>query len=582
MLTTMKIFNLIVIASAMGWNGVAHATGRTLYVDAAASGKGDGSAHHPFTTLRAVSEASRPGDTILVLPFATTLPALDGGIVLKANQRLIGGGASVIGRGSRSASPRVTNTETMAGAGDAIVLADNSEVRNMVVVGPVRGGIYGKDISSAIVRNNDLSGVNTSCTPGMLIYFPAESGWAPLKNGWAAVMIDASTRSSSVSIEGNVIHDGICSDGIDVRASGSARVRARINRNVITRLQQGPEVGSLLGIGLQTRDAAAIVADSRHNQETYLGNLFVTAPKVDWDASWPVDDLAGADCEGLFTNQTGGTLIWTIENNTFAHGIGGTSCNGAEFFVGSGSAVLDATVRASTFEDNPGDMIEENNLGTDSSMNVVFDRVLVRHTTHLHALPPEPSVPKKVFASFTSRSFCFSQFSAGPGATTRFRMANSHFADCAGDGIQAFYANLPGLPQGQGTMSSVDIVNSSIMGVGQYPLHWINYGTLKALHLKIENSKLDSSRDYPVLSLDQAEGAQVGSTMIDLGNGSLGSSGGNCFVGGPADQALSTTYPLIATGNWWGRVSASRDVNQDDVTVEPRLIAPPSTCRDLR
>src|SRR5215831_14542199 len=119
-----------------------------------------------------------PGDTIVVLPSPINVPPLDGGIVLKAGQRLIGGGPPVVkfgaplvsggppvvGSSGLSLLPRITNTTAAANSGDAVRLADDTDVENLVITGPYRGAIYGQDVVGATVRGNDLSGFNTSGT----------------------------------------------------------------------------------------------------------------------------------------------------------------------------------------------------------------------------------------------------------------------------------------------------------------------------------------------------------------------------------------------------------------------------------
>jgi hypothetical protein len=76
-----------------------------------------------------------------------------------------------------------------------------------------------------------------------------------------------------------------------------------------------------------------------------------------------------ADCEGQFANTSeSGVIVETVERNTFQRGIGGFSCNGFEAIVSNGGGTIDITLRHSTFEDNPGDMFEEGNLGAGSTM----------------------------------------------------------------------------------------------------------------------------------------------------------------------------------------------------------------------
>ena len=172
-----------------------------------------------------------------------------------------------------------------------------------------------------------------------------------LPNGWAAILTDENKGISSLSIQNNYVHDGDCPDGIDIRATGTAAVTASIENNNLTHLAQGKTMRSVLAIGMQTRDTSQLVVSSDHNSETYIGS-------------------PNADCEGVFANQTGGSLTWNITHNTFAHGIGGSSCNGAEFYLAAGNAIANLYISDSTFEDDPGDMIQEINRGTNSTINL--------------------------------------------------------------------------------------------------------------------------------------------------------------------------------------------------------------------
>ncbi|MBF8301216.1 MAG: hypothetical protein HW394_1586, partial [Acidobacteria bacterium] len=94
----------------------------TWHVKADAAPGGDGSRARPFATLEQVEKASRPGDTIRILP--STRP-LGGGIQLKDNQRLIGDGPPVTKAAPGSARPTITNTSGRYD-GDAIRLANNT------------------------------------------------------------------------------------------------------------------------------------------------------------------------------------------------------------------------------------------------------------------------------------------------------------------------------------------------------------------------------------------------------------------------------------------------------------------------
>jgi hypothetical protein len=197
-----------------------------------------------------------------------TVPPLDGGIVLKAGQQLVGDGPAVTLAGSPlTSAPRITNT-SVANQGDAVTLADGATVSNLVIANTLRGAIYGNNVSNIVIDGNDISGSNTSCTNGLTIYYPPASGLQQ-QNGWASVMIDADTKKASLTITGNSIHDGLCMDGIDLRANGTSNVTATVSGNHITRLQQGPPpYTSVLAIALQTRDTGKLNVTSDGNSQT--------------------------------------------------------------------------------------------------------------------------------------------------------------------------------------------------------------------------------------------------------------------------------------------------------------------------
>src|SRR5277367_2755043 len=454
------------ICSALFFLAGGVAQGKSLFVSAGAPPGGDGSERSPFNSLEAVERESAPGDVITVLPSPLSVAPLDGGIVLKPGQKLIGRRPLADDSAAMHQAPRVTNSIAARNSGDAVLLADHVEVSNLVIVGSYRGGIYGVNVSDINIHDNDLSHTNTSCTPGFYVYFPGNKPL--LTNGWAAIMVDEEQGAASLSILNNDVHDGICNDGIDIRATNHANVAARVSYNKLLRLAQGPTVRSVLAIGMQTSDAAVLTVESTYNSEMYIGS-----PK--------------ADCEGLFTNQTGGSLTWNITHNTFAHGIGGISCNGAEFYTvsGTGPATTNLYISHSTFEDDPGDMIEEDNGGdTGSAMNLTLDDVTIRHTTFEKQLPPESKFITVQHMDNLGR--CMDQYSWGHQTVNNFRMINSRFYDCAGDGIGSdvnggiykFSSPLDkvaeslDLGDGAGDSLSIDIENSTIKGTRQYALHF--------------------------------------------------------------------------------------------------------------
>jgi hypothetical protein len=550
--------------------GVANA--RVFFVSASAPTGGDGSQRAPFNTLAAVEQASAPGDEIVILPSPLSAPPLDHGIALKPHQKLTGGGASVVDGATLTEAPRITNSTAASNSGDAVVLADDAEVKNLVIVNSYRGGVYGSDVTQVNIHDNNFSGTNTSCTPGFFVIFPQQISLLP--NGWAAIMVDEDKGIASISIRNNYIHDGTCNDGIDLRATGSAQVMARVDTNNITHLAQGPKMRSLLGIGVQTRDTAVLTVNANHNSETYIGS-------------------PNADCEGLFSNQTGGSLTWNIDHNNFAHGIGGLSCNGGEFFLSNGPATANLYISHSTFEDNPGDMIEEIDEASSSSMNLTLEEVTVRHTTQEKPSSPEPKFSVG-FGMDVNRSRCLSQSSHGRQNENNLRVIRSRLFDCAGDGIGTVVnggaIKLPpslGLPadtiefgDGTGDSVSIDVEDSVISGSQQDAMHFRNQVQMKDLWIRVENSYLGDAKGAAIVAFDQ--NASTEHSDIDLGGKQLDSSGGNCIVG-PTNLALEVTgYDVAAKSNWWGLPDGPNpsaiSVTSGNFVFAPPLHSAPSSC----
>ena len=64
--------------------------------------------------------------------------------------------------------PRIANTSGATNNGDAVELADGTDVENLVIASAYRGGIYGKDVGVTI-RGNDVGNFNTSGAVGFRV-----------------------------------------------------------------------------------------------------------------------------------------------------------------------------------------------------------------------------------------------------------------------------------------------------------------------------------------------------------------------------------------------------------------------------
>ena len=194
-------------------------------------------------------------------------------------------------------------------------------------------------------------------------------------------MVDADRtgrRPSRVTITGNRVHDADCGDGVDVRVSGSARLRARINHNTATELREGEGFSSILAFGLQARDRSRLDATLDANRQSALGN----------DADLGIGPT-GADSEGVFVNPVGRARMRVeVSRNRYSHtpGRGGFSANGLEFVSMDDGARARLDVRDSTFSGTPGDVLEQLALGTNAHLELSLDHVVARDSTGFRRL----------------------------------------------------------------------------------------------------------------------------------------------------------------------------------------------------
>lgn len=264
------------------------------YVKAGAASNGDGTRNRPFNSLLQVENASRDGDTIYVLQASPAL-ALDGGIQLRAGQKLIGLGPRVALANPNSERAKLTNTTRARYDGDIVRLSANNVVENIHFDNAYRSSIFGVNADRATIRENlmtndmavhDLfaiegpapstcrvvsgSGVCTGEWPNGFIIF------APQTNHFGAITLlacgpqpralpadplvrtqsycSALTPGSGVAtaplrydITSNIVRDSN-SDGImiinDTGASVAMNIRANLVKDLSQRLPDPSSVGS--------------------------------------------------------------------------------------------------------------------------------------------------------------------------------------------------------------------------------------------------------------------------------------------------------------------------------------------------
>lgn len=105
-----------------------------------------GTETRPFSSLAEAQRCSDEGSTIVVVPGPRSGPPLDGGIVLKNGQKLLGGGNPKRDRLDGRLLARITNT---GGSGDAVVLGNDNEVAYLHIESPRGAAILGDNVAGA-------------------------------------------------------------------------------------------------------------------------------------------------------------------------------------------------------------------------------------------------------------------------------------------------------------------------------------------------------------------------------------------------------------------------------------------------
>jgi hypothetical protein len=531
------------LAVLMLWGSVpaSASASATWYVSASAPAGGTGSGARPFATLAAVEQASGPGDTIVVLPSPASTPPLQGGIALKSDQKLTGGGPAVTGLHSFDPAPRIANTTATHDSGDAVRLADADEVSNIAIVGSYRGGIYGKNVASATIVGNDLTGTNTSCTTGFVVQeftlptqapgvgIPFSSG---LPNGWAAVLVDESAGTAGLRFSDNHVHDAGCADGIDVRASGTADITATVTGSVLTHLKQGVSQQSVLAIGMQAIGRSRLRADLDGNAESYVGNA-------------TVGDQGNSDSEGLFANTAGSShLTEHITNNADVHGLGSLSANCLEVVASNGNPKTDVSLSNSSCKDIVGDQIEEVNLTANSKMNLTVDHVRAQTSEFVGGPGFHQAEPG-------DDGDCLFMLASGAHTTTTLHVSNSIFTGCMTDGLEVAAT----VDSGSGPIDKLtfDVSNSQITGNALSNLRVLHNGPVTEFAGRIANTDLSNSPGTPIILENLSTTSPRSDLRLDLGGGTLGSPGNNCINGGNPFDIQDLRDDIFARHDWWGQ-----------------------------
>src|SRR5258705_7460656 len=256
----------------------------TWYVKADATAGGDGSRNRPFATLEQVEAASRPGDTIRVLP---SMRPLDGGIQLKDGQRLTGLGDPVTKAAASGARPTITNTSATRYNGDAVRLANNNIVENIHIDGASRSGIFGVNaarpeirgtlITNNMIQGNDLRRLERLWPDGFVLYQSQGNHFAgitllacgPGTSSYCAMQAPERAAAANVGqavLAGNVIRDSNL-EGImlltDSGASATFTITDTIVKDLSLNLPKPESLTPQVGI-VRSRAFTLIVLNGSH------------------------------------------------------------------------------------------------------------------------------------------------------------------------------------------------------------------------------------------------------------------------------------------------------------------------------
>ncbi|MGV9412444.1 hypothetical protein ACWDOP_21250 [Nocardia sp. NPDC003693] len=493
----------------------------TWYVSAAAPAGGAGTRDAPFGSLAAAATASRAGDTIVVRAVAPDIAPLDGGIALKPGQRLVGEGPPVIGAPAGSALPRITNT-TGENDGDAVRLAERTEVGNLVIAGARRGGIYGNDAVDTVITGNDVSQTNRGCADGFMIgpftlppglplgvAVPPLPDFVTLNNGWAAIMTDFTTGAGFTRIAGNSVHDTACGDGIDIRAHGTSRVHAEVTGNDLRAINLGLLKLSVLALGVQAGDSAQLTAALNGNAQTRIAS----------PADTPLNRIA--DSEGVFLNAAGrARMDITIDDNHFRDGHGNFSANGLEYVSTNGAPVSRVRVRNSSFENVTGDIIENYNLSTEGAQQSLTLENVRAHHSEFPAAILNPLVPANLGTCLVTTNF-------GRDARTELTVADSSFGGCSADGIGVIAYTPAGGAPATGALT-FDIRDTAIEGVAANGINIVNVGDTAVLRGAVARTTVAGAAGN-LLRIDNGGGV-IGSAALEFGAGALDGSPRACLA----------------------------------------------------
>ena len=501
----------------------------TWYVKADASAGGDGSRNRPFATLEQVEAASRPGDTIRVLP---SMRPLDGGIQLKDDQRLTGLGDQVTKTAASGARPTITNTSATRYNGDAVRLANNNVVENIHIDGAARSGIFGVNaarpqirgtlITNNMTQGNDLRRLERLWPEGFVLY--QSQG-----NHFGGITLLACGPGAS----------SYCAMHASERAAGANYGEAVIAGNVI-------RDSNLEGIMLLT-DTGAVASFAI--TDTLIRDLSLNLPRPE-SLTPPVGIVRSRAFTLIALNHSQVRLTMSRFHAENLSPAGNYATDGIVFLTGGDSPVVNARISDAAVlnprmvgEVNNGDSIEIQHRGTTNGvLNIDMTRLDLRDPASANIKILEAANPTNGIYNLTVSDSVFTNANPAGGLDGQIRLSG------ASNGTKKF---------------SLAVRNTKFSGFGG-AIGILNANNVETLNVLVENSSLSEftapagAKPIAAVTVTHPADKMIGTAIIDLGGGPLGSRGRNRFMKNAGldlsvSNANAATAPIQvdAAGNSW-------------------------------
>ncbi|MBI3048049.1 MAG: hypothetical protein HYY76_07025 [Acidobacteria bacterium] len=515
----------------------------TWHVKADAAPGGDGSRARPFATLEEVENASRPGDTIRVLP--ATRP-LGRGIQLKDNQRLIGDGDAVTaphragvrdgGPATKAppggARPTITNSTSARHHGDAIRLANGNLVQNIHVDGAARAAVFGVNaaraqirgnlITNNMIQGNDLRRLERPWPDGFILYESQTNhfgGITMLACGPGASSYctmhaperPAAPTTGEIVIAGNVIRDSNL-EGIMLITDTGAAATFTVTDTIVRDLSQGlPPPESFTPPVDIVRSRAFTLIALNHSRVDLTMSRFL-AENVAPPGRYAADGLV--------------------------------------FLTGGDGPVVNAKVSQFTMlnpkmtgEMNNGDSIEIQHRGSSNAvLNIDMSRLDLRDPASANIKILEASNPTNGTYNLTVSDSVLSNNNPAGGLDGQIRLSG------ASNGTKAF---------------TLVVRNTRFVGIGG-AIGILNPNNVETLTVMVENSSMSGfthpagAKPIAAVTMTHPADKTIGKAVLDLGGGPLGSRGRNRFVNNPwldisvTNASPKTAVQVDASNNYWG------------------------------